>query len=455
MYKKEMSGICTVALVLALQSSAANADRMGEFSVFAGAHLFNENNELGIVDESDADSLTNAVTFGVRAAFALTRMLDLEGELAITPTTARDSGVDVVAFGWRGSALFHILDGRFRPFLLAGAGASTSSSSDERIFSSDTDLLAHVGVGAKYAIEDNWGIRVDARLLLPPSSENESVTIDSEFQFSLYKNFGPLPPPKPPTVVDGDGDGIPDETDKCVSQAEDMDGFEDEDGCPDVDNDGDGIIDSADECPKEAEDVDGFEDADGCPELDNDKDGILDAADQCPVEAEDMDGFEDEDGCPELDNDSDGVLDAADTCPLEAETFNGFEDKDGCPDVLPEAVQSFSGSIEGIRFAVNSARIRPVSFAVLNQAVAVFTEYPELRIEVQGHTDTEGSAEVNTKLSQDRAQATVDYLVKKGIAPERLRAKGYGPSVPKEDNATKEGREANRRIEFQLLSDEP
>lgn len=299
MYEKVISGVCTAALVLALQSSAASADRMGEFSIFAGAHLFSEDNELGVADEPDADSLTNAVTFGIRAAFALTQMVDLEAELAITPTTARDSGVDVVAFGWRGSALFHVLQGRFRPFLLAGAGASTSSSSDERIFASDTDLLAHVGVGAKYAVQDNWGIRVDARLLLPPSSENNSVTIDSEFQFSLYKNFGPLPPPKPPKVVDKDGDGIPDEIDKCVDQAEDMDGFEDEDGCPDVDNDGDGIIDSADKCPDEAEDVDGFEDADGCPDLDNDNDLIPDTHDQCPNEAEVVNGFEDEDGCPD------------------------------------------------------------------------------------------------------------------------------------------------------------
>ena len=160
---------------------------------------------------------------------------------------------------------------------------------------------------------------------------------------------------------DEDGDGILDADDKCVGTAEDVDGYQDEDGCPDPDNDNDSILDGADKCPIEAEDFDGFEDEDGCADLDNDGDGlpdtqdecpmkpggeaskgcptmdedgdgILDAEDVCPKIAEDMDGFEDKDGCPEPDNDQDKILDADDRCPNDPEDVDKFEDEDGCPD---------------------------------------------------------------------------------------------------------------------------
>jgi len=132
---------------------------------------------------------------------------------------------------------------------------------------------------------------------------------------------------------DNDQDGILDDPDECPIQPEDLDDFEDEDGCPDPDNDADEILDEPDQCPNEAEDRDGFEDEDGCPDPDNDRDGILDEPDQCPDEAEDQDGFEDEDGCPDPDNDGDGILDEPDHCPDEAEDMNGVDDEDGCPEI--------------------------------------------------------------------------------------------------------------------------
>lgn len=102
------------------------------------------------------------------------------------------------------------------------------------------------------------------------------------------------------------------------------------DGAKDADDDG--IVDLVDGCDLEPEDVDGFEDFDGCPEPDNDLDGVLDADDQCPLEAEDLDGFRDGDGCPDLDNDRDGLPDTEDECPDEAEDRDGYQDSDGCPD---------------------------------------------------------------------------------------------------------------------------
>jgi hypothetical protein len=136
----------------------------------------------------------------------------------------------------------------------------------------------------------------------------------------------------PSPVLDADGDGIPDVLDKCPTEPEDKDGFQDEDGCPDPDNDGDGIPDVLDKCPNEPEDKDHFEDEDGCPDPDNDGDGIPDVLDKCPNQPEDKDGFQDEDGCPDPDNDGDGIPDAVDLCPNEPEDKDGFEDQDGCPD---------------------------------------------------------------------------------------------------------------------------
>jgi OmpA-OmpF porin, OOP family len=166
-----------------------------------------------------------------------------------------------------------------------------------------------------------------------------------------------------PDFTDTDHDGIYDRFDHCPEQAEDRDGFEDEDGCPDPDNDQDLIPDVKDKCPNLAEDRDGFEDDDGCPDPDNDKDGIPDiqdecpfvagdgahkgctaetydsdgdgipdAKDKCPNEAEDPDGFQDDDGCPDPDNDADGIPDNFDDCPDQAEDVDGFKDEDGCPD---------------------------------------------------------------------------------------------------------------------------
>ncbi|MDB5051081.1 MAG: putative internalin, partial [Fibrobacteres bacterium] len=214
---------------------------------------------------------------------------------------------------------------------------------------------------------------------------------------------------------DNDGDGINNKEDKCPDQAEDKDGFQDEDGCPDLDNDKDGIADVNDKCPLEAEDKDGFQDNDGCPEADNDKDGvpdlkdrcpndaqgangkdgcpnedkdndgIVDVNDKCPSEAEDRDGFEDEDGCPEADNDKDGIADINDKCPGAPETFNKFEDEDGCPDKVQEIVKTMV--LKGVNFKTGSAELTPESFRVLDDIVPQFQANPTIQFEVAGHTD--------------------------------------------------------------------
>jgi len=193
-----------------------------------------------------------------------------------------------------------------------------------------------------------------------------------------------------PRIHDADQDGIEDSRDQCPELAEDLDGFEDSDGCPDFDNDNDGVPDADDKCPKELEgEPDGFQYEDGCPDLDDDadgipdtsdacpreagvadpdpklngckrhdrdRDGIVDERDKCPTRAEDKDGFEDDDGCPDPDNDHDGVLDAEDRCPLQAGPRRSDPELDGCPspdrdgdsfddavDKCPDAAETFNG----------------------------------------------------------------------------------------------------------------
>jgi hypothetical protein len=107
---------------------------------------------------------------------------------------------------------------------------------------------------------------------------------------------------------------------------------------PKLDGDHDGIPNQSDACPDVEEDRDGFEDGDGCPERDNDGDGIPDEKDGCPLEPEDIDGFKDADGCPESNNDLDEFPAHLDQCPNERESANGWQDGDGCPDVLPAAL---------------------------------------------------------------------------------------------------------------------
>jgi len=136
----------------------------------------------------------------------------------------------------------------------------------------------------------------------------------------------------PRPARDTDGDGIFDGSDACPADPEDLDGFADEDGCPELDNDEDGIPDADDSCPNEAEDFDEHEDEDGCPDPDNDGDGIRDGYDSCPDAPEDLDGDRDTDGCPDDDTDGDGIDDANDVCPEEAEDFDGLADHDGCPE---------------------------------------------------------------------------------------------------------------------------
>lgn len=272
--------------------------------------------------------------------------------------------------------------------------------------------------------------------------------------------------------LDDDRDGIRNGDDRCVAEAEDRDGFEDGDGCPDRDNDKDKIDDLEDKCPSEP----GTTKYEGCPIPDKDKDGIADEEDACPKEA----GPAERKGCPIRDMDDDGIEDSVDACPAEkgvpevrgcpvkdddedsvpnhidnCPQVKGAADNQGCPIAEKQLVVITRERLEikeKVFFATAKDQVLPKSYKLLDQVAKILNSHLEIpKIMVEGHTDDQGNAETNRKLSQRRAESVKAYLVKVGVAEGRLEAKGYGPDRPAESNKTPKGREANRRVEFNIV----
>jgi len=234
------------------------------------------------------------------------------------------------------------------------------------------------------------------------------------------------------STLDRDGDGVPDARDRCPEEREDLDGVQDEDGCPDPDNDGDGIPDERDRCPNQAEDRDGWQDEDGCPDPDNDGDGVPDAQDRCPDEAEDTDGWQDDDGCFDPDNDGDGIPDVIDQCVTEPETINGVKDADGCPDAGEPAVTVGTDRLELKKpIDLRGDRLRGSASKLLLQVVAHLRAHPEIRkLRIVSYVARRGSAAADRRRSDRRGEAVRKFLVGKGVDPRRLDVApmGQGPA---------------------------
>jgi outer membrane protein OmpA-like peptidoglycan-associated protein len=247
--------------------------------------------------------------------------------------------------------------------------------------------------------------------------------------------------------VDSDGDAVPDGIDQCANTPRGA--KVDAKGCT-MDSDGDGVVDGIDQCgstPKGAK-----VDARGCP-VDSDGDGIPDGVDQCADTA--RGAKVDAKGCPK-DSDGDGVPDGIDQC---ADTPKGAKiDAKGCPITPKEAELLDTGTLrlQQVYFDSREATLKPESYPALDEVGQILTKWPQLKLEVGGHTDNRAGDAFNKDLSQKRAQAVLDYLVQKfsGINRSQFTVVGYGESQPLTSNGTDAGRAQNRRVEFKVLNRE-
>jgi OOP family OmpA-OmpF porin len=341
---------------------------------------------------------------------------------------------------------------------------------------------AEVILGGHYTIGDNWRLGLGAGPGISRGDGTPEVRVLGSFEWTP----GYHPPPVVAPVGDCDSDGIPDNRDACRCQAgpanttnaaangcplapqdADGDGIPDKDdacptvpgvastdpaknGCP-ADKDGDGIYDKDDACP----DVPGVKTDDpktnGCP-ADKDGDGILDKDDACP----DVPGVKTDDpktnGCPiNPDRDGDGIKNEEDACPDEPGPKNADPKKNGCPMAVVRGDQIKIS--EQVKFKTGSAAILKDSDELLGQVGAILKDHTNIhRIRIEGHTDNVGDAAYNKKLSQSRAESVMKWLIKFGIDPTRLTAKGFGKERPIGDNKTAAGRADNRRVEFHIES---
>ena len=255
-------------------------------------------------------------------------------------------------------------------------------------------------------------------------------------------------PPPPVERADRDKDGVVDDEDRCPDVAGARTSDPQTNGCP-PDKDVDGVYDAVDACP----DVKGVATNDpktnGCPP-DKDGDGVTDSVDACP----DVKGAPSSDtrfnGCPP-DKDGDGVANEVDACPDEPGKADPDPSRNGCPKAF------VSGGVikilDQVKFKTASSEILPGkdSEEVLRAVQKVLADHPEIKkVRVEGHTDNQGPADYNRRLSAARAQSVVAWLAAHGVDKARLESAGFGPDKPVDKNDTEAGRRNNRRVEFHI-----
>ncbi|MCO5240990.1 MAG: OmpA family protein [Chitinophagaceae bacterium] len=313
------------------------------------------------------------------------------------------------------------------PYLTAGVGGSQ--------WNGYWGAYVPLGLGVQLNLLDEAYLNFNAQYRVGVTSATTANHLFYSFGVaaSLFEKKAPKVIAPPPPPADTDNDGIVDSLDACPTVA----GLAQFNGCPDTD--GDGIPDKDDKCPN----VKGLERYQGCPIPDTDGDGINDEEDKCPNVA----GVAKYQGCPIPDTDGDGVNDEEDKCPALA----GPASNQGCPEIKEEVKKRIDVAAKNVFFATGSSKLLQKSFKSLNEVAKILNEDPNLKLDVEGHTDNTGKPDKNQILSEQRAQSVVDYLTTKaGIDPSRLVSAGFGQDQPVADNKTVAGRAQNRRVDLKL-----
>jgi OOP family OmpA-OmpF porin len=315
-----------------LVTSAAYAGPRIELGLAAGDHVFSNSVELGVGDDMTEPGPVSGGMIGTRVGVPILPRLAVEGELMIIPTKDDVLGDAVTVFGMRTHVRFDFLTGKWKPFVVVGAGMHVLRSSSPQM-SNDVDQAYHWGVGLRYAFADSWEARIDLRQLIVPDRTINGATSDFESTAGITYRFGAKPPmkPLPPPIVEEPPPPPP-----------------------------------------------------------------------------------------------------------------------PAPPPPPPPGKVIS-ELTGIGFELDSARIDISSYDLLDKAYQLLGDFPDVSVEISGHTSSEGNADRNLELSLRRAEAVKAYLVKRGIDASRILTVGHGAENPVADNKTEEGRVLNRRIEFKVL----
>jgi outer membrane protein OmpA-like peptidoglycan-associated protein len=441
------------------------ADPVGrhlEVTPYGGFTLFDGDQRV------NGHSLRDDLYLGARVGYQFHPMWSIEGAGGFTPT-AEDlvHGADVDFYSYSADVVFTPWAKLFgTPFAFAGGGSSqvnpTPGPTNSQLRESFGTFDA--GGGLKLWLTDALGLRLEARMLY---YKNGGLAITHLVMGTgLTFAFGGKPrdtdqdgvpdrkdtcpgTPKGATVdasgcpKDSDGDGVLDGLDKCPNTPKGC--TIDKSGCQ-TDADGDGVCDGIDQCPDTPKGA--TVDATGCPK-DSDGDGVLDGLDQC---ADTPKGATvDAKGCPS-DSDNDGVPDGIDKCP---DTSPGLKvDDKGCPiEVIEKETELLDTGmirLHNVNFATGKADLLPEDMPVLDVVGHVLVNWPQLQIEIGGHTDSRGTARYNQRLSEARSKAVKDYLIQKfpTLKPEQFTFKGYGSSKPMVPNTSELNLAKNRRVEF-------
>jgi OOP family OmpA-OmpF porin len=420
--------------------------------------------ELGLKDTAPA--------FGGILGFKLspTWALEARGHFMSADVDAPGTGSVDLLHG-EGNLTWFLTKGAFKPYFTAGAGAinASGSGSDETKFAWNGGAGFHIGLSSSVAL------RLDGRAVsykVNTSPTEEEFKFQPEIFGGLSFGFGGTPrdddkdlvPNKldrcPDTPLgarvdqngcplDGDGDGVPDGLDQCDNTPKGA--TVDAKGCP-SDSDGDGVFDGLDQCASTP--AGAKVDAKGCP-MDSDNDGVLDGLDQC--ENTTAGCTVNTNGCPS-DADQDGVCDGVDKCP--DTPANVRVDRNGCPIEVSqketELLDTGMIRLQDVNFDTGKATIKPESEKVLDEVGGILARWPELRIEIGGHTDSRGTEARNQTLSDERAKSVLDYLLNKfpELKADQFTSRGYGESMPIATNTTQLGMAKNRRVEFKVLNTE-
>ena len=316
----------------------------------------------------------------------------------------------------------------FNPFLSLGVGGGYYTDKFGGY------VPAGLGLQVNFNSVTYLFVQTQYRWTLDKATQGDALFYSIGFAQNIGKEKAKVvpPPPPPPPPADRDGDGVIDADDKCP----DVKGLASLQGCPD--RDGDGITDADDKCP----DVPGLARYQGCPIPDTDKDGVNDEVDKCPT----VPGVARYQGCPIPDTDGDGVNDEEDKCINEKGPASNF----GCPVISEEVIKRVNLAAKNVFFATAKYELLKKSNAKLDDVVTILNENPSYKVQIDGHTDSQGNDEYNQTLSDNRAAAVRTYLEGKGIAASRLSSTGYGETKPVSDNNTAKGRAENRRVEMTL-----